>query len=186
MNSHEHADVDTAPGTTTLATALLTDAFTRVAEDLPRLLLGFSHKQLLWRPDPAANSVGWLTWHLTRVQDDHLAGVGQVEQVWLRQDWCQRFALPYPPQDIGYGQTAAEVAGFNVDDPELLLAYHRAVHLQTLTILSGLTQADYQRIVDERWQPPVTAAVRLVSVINDITAHTGQIGYLRGLIERRL
>ena len=47
------------------ATDILRDAFGRVAEDLPALLAGLDAETLLWRPDPEANSIGWLAWHLT-------------------------------------------------------------------------------------------------------------------------
>jgi DinB superfamily len=169
----------------TSATEILVDAFGRVHESMREMLPGLDAEALLWQPDPAANPIGWLAWHLTRVQDDHLAGVGQTPQVWTGQGFIDLFALPYSPGTIGYGQTAEEVRQFSVGDPELLLAYHGAVHERTLTILAGLDDAGFARIVDTRWDPPVTAAVRLVSVINDTMAHLGQMGYLRGLYQRR-
>lgn len=169
----------------TSATTILADAFGRGNDSMHTLLNGLGPAALLWQPDPAANSIGWLAWHLSRVQDDHLAGVGQVEQVWTTQGFADRFALPYPVTSIGFGQSAQEVAEFSVDDPALLLEYHEAVHALTLQVLSGLDDAGYARIVDERWDPPVTAAVRLVSVVEDTLMHLGQIGYLRGLFERR-
>jgi hypothetical protein len=53
--------------------------------------------------DPEANSIAWLVWHLTRIQDDHVAGVAGVEQVWTSQGWGERFGLPFDPRDTGYG-----------------------------------------------------------------------------------
>jgi hypothetical protein len=169
----------------TSATTILVDAFGRVNDSMRTLLPGIEPTALLWQPDHAANSIGWLAWHLSRVQDDHLAGVGQIEQVWTEQGFADRFALPYPVTSIGYGQSEPDVAQFNVADSALLLEYHDAVHAQTLEVLSRLDDTGYARIVDERWDPPVTAAVRLVSVIEDTLMHLGQIGYLRGLFERR-
>ena len=166
------------------ATAILVDAFGRVNESMHDLLADLEPAALLWRPDPAANPIGWVAWHLSRVQDDHLAGVGQTPQVWTEWGFAERFALPYPVAAVGYGQTAAEVGQFAVEDPVLLLDYHDAVHERTLAVLAGLDDAGYARIVDKRWDPPVTAAVRLVSVVGDTLMHLGQIGYLRGLFER--
>ncbi len=168
-----------------LARTLLVDAFGRVAEAIPGLLDGLSADELLWRPDPDANSIGWLVWHLTRVQDDHLAGVVETEQVWATAGFAERFDLPYAVRSIGYGQSSREVGAFSVLDGGLLAAYHAAVHAETVRIVEGLTATDFARIVDRRWDPPVTAAVRLVSVVNDITQHVGQVAYLRGLAERR-
>lgn len=168
----------------TTATDILHDAFGRVHEQLPHLLRGLGARRLLWQPDPGANSIGWLAWHLTRVQDDHVAGVGRVEQAWTAAGFATRFALPYAVSSIGYGHSAADVADFGVNDVQLLLAYHDAVHTLTSRVLDAMDDTAYARVVDERWDPPVTAAVRLVSVVGDTTAHIGQIGYLRGLADR--
>lgn len=167
-----------------LTQAVVVDAFSRVAQALPGALEGLAPQHVLWRPDDGSNSIGWLVWHLTRVQDDHMAGVGGVPQVWSAEGWAERFALPYPRSSIGYGQTSDDVGAFAVSDPELLLGYHRATHAMTLAVLGAMTAADYARVVDERWDPPVTAAVRVVSVVNDTTAHVGQVEYLRGLVQR--
>jgi hypothetical protein len=162
---------------------LLTDAFARVHDLVPSVVDGLTADQLLWRPDADANPIGWLVWHLTRVQDDHLAGVADRAQVYP--DWADLFGLPYDVGDIGYGHTRAEVAAFRLTDPGLLTGYHEAVHAMTVEVVSRLSDADFDRVVDESFDPPVTAAVRLVSVLNDITQHVGQAAYVRGLAERR-
>ncbi len=169
----------------TLAHSLLHDAFGRVHDDLPDVVEGLHRDDLRWQPDPDANSIGWLVWHLARVQDDHLAGLGEVDQVWTSQGYADRFDLPYPPEAHGYGHTADDVAAFDVDGPALLTEYHHAVHQLTLRVLDALPDEGYPRIVDSRWDPPVTAAVRLISVVNDITQHLGQAAYVRGLLDRR-
>ncbi len=169
----------------TRAQEILQDAFDRVHELVPSAVDGLTADELLWRPDPEANHVAWLVWHLSRVQDDHLAGVASVDQVWTGQGWSSRFGLPYPDDAIGYGQSSEEVGSFELSDPGLLTGYHEAVHSMTRSVLDGLTDDDLSRVVDERWDPPVTVAVRLVSVVNDIGQHVGQAAYVRGLIERR-
>jgi hypothetical protein len=169
----------------TTATELLRDAFGRVRGELPPVVEGLSVEELLWRPDPGANSVGWLVWHLARVQDDHLAGIATLEQVWTRDGWAERFALPYPVADLGYGQSSDDVGAFGLSEPALLTGYHAAVHDLTLDVLDREDERTLDRVVDPGWDPPVTAAVRLVSVVGDITQHLGQAAYLRGLVERR-
>lgn len=170
-----------------LANAILLDAFDRVREAIPRVVDGLTVSQLSWYPAPAANSIAWLIWHLARVQDDHLAGVAtrlkdeSGDQVWIEQGWVQRFGLPFPPKSIGYGQTAREAHQVACEG-QLLVDYYEAVHARTVEIVSGLRDGDYDVIVDQRWNPPVTLAVRLVSVVNDITAHIGQAAYVRGMI----
>jgi hypothetical protein len=126
-----------------------------------------------------------LVWHLTRVQDDHVAGVAGLEQVYPAQGWVQRFGLPFPPADTGYGHRREDVAALRVDDPALLVGYHDSVHEQTVRFLRGLTGADLDRVVDESWDPPVTLGVRLVSVLDDDAQHVGQAAFVRGLLDRR-
>ena len=176
----------TAPTTApTPAIDVLRDALGRVHDELPGVVSGLSTDQLLWRPDPEANHLAWLVWHLTRVQDDHLAGMGEVDQAWTADGWADRFGLPYATGALGYGQSAEEVGAFRLEDSSLLTGYHAAVHALTLSVLEGLDDASLGRVVDPGWDPPVTAAVRLVSVVNDITQHLGQAAYLRGLLDRR-
>jgi uncharacterized damage-inducible protein DinB len=169
---------------TTTATDLLRDAFGRTHDRLPAAVTGLTADELLWRVDADANPVGWLVWHLTRVQDDHMATIGELPQVW-DQGWADRFGLPYERMTIGYGQSSDEVGAFDVGDATLLTGYHDEVHAQSLRVVDGLSDADLDRVVDASWDPPVTVAVRLVSVVNEIAQHTGQASYLRGLLDRR-
>ena len=169
----------------TRAREILQDAFDRVHELVPSAVEELTTDELLWRPDADANHVAWLVWHLSRVQDDHLAGVGEVEQAWTAQGWSSRFGLPYADDTLGYGQSSEDVGAFVLSDPGLLTGYHEAVHSLTRSVLAGLSDDDLSRVVDDSWDPPVTVAVRLVSVVNDISQHVGQAAYVRGLIERR-
>lgn len=162
---------------------LLVDAFGRVAEAVEAAVAGLDGAELAWRPDPDANSIAWLVWHLTRVQDDHVADVAGTPQVWTAEGFADRFALAVDRADIGYGHTSAQVAAVTAD-ADALLAYHRAVHAATARFVDGVVDADLDRVVDERWDPPVTLGVRLVSVIADDLQHVGQAAYLRGLLER--
>jgi uncharacterized damage-inducible protein DinB len=163
---------------------ILLDAFGRVREVVHEAVNGLTADQLAYRVDDQANSVGWLIWHLSRVQDDHVAGVAESEQVWTAGGWEQRFALPLETRDIGYGHSAAQVAAVRVASPDLLTGYYDAVHAHTQAFVSRLAESDLARIVDTRWDPPVTMAVRLVSVVADDLQHAGQAAFLRGLIER--
>lgn len=178
---------DTGNTIDTSAYAVLRDAFERVAELVPSTLEGVSPADLRWQPGPEANPIGWLIWHLTRVQDDHVADLVDAEQVWTRDAFEGRFALPYETGDIGYGHSAEQVEAFAVDDLDSLIDYHAAVHTMTLRALDHLSSSGEDalaRVIDERWDPPVTALARLVSVIGDTTQHVGQAAYVRGLLRR--
>jgi hypothetical protein len=160
---------------------LLTDAFGRVQETVHEAVDGLSDGQLTARLDDDANSIAWLCWHLARVQDDHLADAFGVDQVWPR--YAERFGLPFGVGATGYGHSSGQVALVRVSG-DLLTGYHDAVHTQTVALVSGVTDADLSRVVDERWDPPVTLSVRLVSVISDCLQHAGQAVFVRGILLR--
>ena len=130
---------------------------------------------------PDANPIGWLVWHLARVQDDHVAEVAGTEQVWTAQDFVARFDLPFDPDATGYGMSSEEVGHLRVG-AGLLADYVRAVHAATTAYVATLAPEDLDRIVDERWDPPVSLGARLVSVISDDLQHAGQASYVRGLV----
>ena len=96
----------------------------------------------------------------------------------------ERFDLPLDPAATGYGHQSNDVAAVQVRSNDLLTGYYDAVHRQTDGFVRGLVDRDLDRIVDERWDPPVTLGVRLVSVIADDLEHVGQAAYVRGIVTR--
>lgn len=160
---------------------LLLDAFGRIRDVVHGAVEGLTEDQLSHRPGPEANSIAWLVWHLTRIQDDHVADAAGTGQIWT--GWAERFGLPFREADTGYGHDAAAVGTVRVP-AELLLGYHDATHARTVEYVSRVTDDDLGRIVDERWDPPVTLGVRLVSVVSDDLQHAGQAAYVRGLLSR--
>lgn len=167
------------------AIEVLTDGFGRIRDTVHGAVHGLTAEQLNYRLDDTANSIAWLVWHLTRVQDDHVAEVAGREQVWTAAGVVDRFGLDLPRDSTGYGHGPAEVPAVRVEGPEVLLDYYDAVHELTLKYLGGLSEADLDRVVDRSWDPPVTLGVRLVSVIDDDAQHGGQAAFLRGVLERR-
>ena len=160
---------------------LLSAAVDNIAGVVDAAVDGLTPDQLAQAPRPAANSIAWLVWHLTRVQDDHVAEVAGSEQVWTADGWARRFDLPFPDEVHGYGMSTDDAARVHAD-AELLTGYHRAVSARTKQYLGTLTDADLDRVVDTNWDPPVTLGVRLVSVVTDDLQHAGQAAYVRGLL----
>ena len=163
---------------------LLEDAFERIRDAVHPAVNGLSPDQLAFRLDPESNSIAWLVWHLTRIQDDHVAELDGKEQVWVANGWFERFALPFDVADTGYGHDPAEAAAVTAD-ATLLIGYFEEVHDKTLTFVRSLQDIDLSRVVDRRWDPPVTLSARLVSVTADDLQHVGQAAYVRGIVERR-
>ncbi|CAQ00827.1 mycothiol transferase [Clavibacter sepedonicus] len=169
----------------TPATDLLVDAYGRIVEIVRDAVDGLDVDDLAFRPDAEANSIGWLVWHLARVQDAQVADVAGQEQTWSTGGWAERFALPFDGSATGYGQSSDDVAALEGVTPELLVGYLEAVQSATLAYLAGLDDAELDRVVDQDWTPPVTLGARLVSVLADDLQHAGQASYLAGLVARR-
>jgi len=168
----------------TTSADLLIDGFGRIRENVVDVLSELTPAQLAHQVAPGANSISWLVWHLTRVQDDHVAKAFGAEQIWPAGGWAGRFGLRPGMMDHGYGHTPSRVTevGTATASAELLSEYHEATYAQTVKLVSEITDADLDRIVDTRWTPPVTLGVRLVSVLDDDMQHAGQAAYVKGLV----
>lgn len=163
---------------------LLIDGYGRVLQILEKALDGLTQDDLNQQPHSDCNSMGWLAWHLTRVQDDHIADLMGEEQLWTCEGWHARFNRLLEPKDIGFGHSSQEVAAFRSPDVETLLGYHRAVLEKTKGYITALSLSDLDRKLDEPWfQPLPTVGVRLISIMSDNFQHTGQVAYLRGLLK---
>ena len=162
--------------------ALLDELFGRIAEHVHEAVDGLDADALVATPAPGTNSIGWLVWHLTRVQDHHVSELVDEPQQWVTGPWAPRFGLEPDPDNTGYGHAPADVERVRPDGPEALVGYYEAVATRTGTYLATLTPDDLDRIVDERWDPPVTLGVRLVSIADDDIQHGGQAAYVRGLL----
>ena len=133
------------------------DAYDRIHGVTHRAVEGLTPEVLSFRVDPDANSIAWLVWHLTRIQDDHVAGVAGTEQIWTSAGWYERFGLPFPPSAIGYGFSSDDVAAVQVGSVDLLLGYFDAVHEHTLSYVQTLTptrpRPDRRRVVGPARDP---------------------------------
>ncbi len=159
---------------------LLLDAFARIRDIVAATLEGVDGESLARRPGGTGNSIAWLIWHLSRVEDVQVASAAGVEQAWTSQEFAARFKLPLPERDTGYGHSSDKVDAVQAP-PALLLEYYDAVHRQTVAFVKTLGDEDLDRVVDTRWDPPVTLGVRLVSTIADCLQHAGQAAYAKGL-----
>jgi DinB superfamily len=163
------------------ANDVLNDAFGRLPGLVRGAVRNLTPEQLTWAPATGANTIAWLVWHLARIQDGQVSELLGEEQVYLAGGWAPKFGLEADPSDTGYGHSATEVAAVRPASWHALVDYYTAVHERTVTYVEGLTEDDFDQIVDERWDPPVTVGVRLVSVLGDDTQHAGQAAYVRGL-----
>lgn len=161
---------------------VLTEGFGRVAELYTDIADGLDEESLHHRPDGGGNPIGWLLWHLARMQDAQVADLAGESQRWER--FQDRFGLDNGSDDVGYGHTSEQVDGIRIEDLDLLREYHHDVTLATARYLQTVDEAELEREVDQSYDPPVTAGVRLVSILADALQHLGQAAYVKGLLGR--
>jgi hypothetical protein len=162
----------------------LLESFGRIPDLLHDVVDGIDPDLLVRQPVMDAhpnNSIGWIVWHIGRMADAQIADIAGLPEVHA-DGWAERLGVPYPASTHGYGQSAGDVARFTVSSPAALIAYYEAVHARIVEVLEGMRPEDLNRVVDERWTPPVTALVRLVSVVDDAAQHAGQAAYIKGLL----
>ncbi len=161
---------------------LLIEAYSHITRIVHQAADDLSQEQLAYRPEEGSNSIAWLVWHLTRVQDNNLRNVTQLEEAWLTEDWAERFGMA-DSTSIGFGDGPEEVAAMRPPGA-ILLGYHDRVAGRVLDYLPNVDSEELDRIVDTNYDPHVKAGIRLMSVVQDNTQHAGQARYLRGMIER--
>ncbi len=160
------------------------DALDRIHSLLQRTLRDLTPAELHRQPSSDTNSIAWLVWHLTRVQDISLSGIMEEEQLWTSQGWHAAFEMDADPDQDGFGDTPEQVAAFRAPSAQTLLDYHESVSSRSKSYVSGLAPEAFDRELNQpQFQPLPTVGVRMVSVISDNLQHAGQAAYLRGLFQ---
>lgn len=145
---------------------------------------GLEKAELVAQPAGGGNTIGWLLWHLTRVQDHHVSELLDEPQVWEDDEWGERFGIESDPANTGFGHDPEQMAAVRPRSSEAIVAYLSAVWGRTRPLLDSLDEDRLAEVIDDQWDPPVTLGVRLISVADDSLQHVGQAAYLRGLLER--
>ena len=161
---------------------LLLDLYGRIPPLAEEAVAGLPTALLTESPNPGINPIAWLLWHLTRVQDHHVSELMDEPQLWVTGDWAAGVGLTPDPDNTGYGHSVEEVGSVSPSGPDALLGYLRAADERTRGFIGAQSAADLDRIVDRRWDPPVTMGVRLVSVADDCLQHVGQAAYAKGIL----
>ena len=146
---------------------------------------GLDADTLVAAPGPGTNTIAWLVWHSARVQDHHveraarrragLAGRRLGRALRARARSAEHRATATPPTTSRACDPTIPTCSSSTSTPS------RRARVEWLR---GLAADDLDRIVDRRWDPPVTLGVRLVSVADDSLQHLGQAAYVRGLLDR--
>lgn len=162
--------------------ALLLELYGRLQPLVDAASDGLDQRTLTTQPPGGGNTIGWLLWHLTRVQDHHVSELIGRPQLWASDAWGDHFGLGPDPENTGFGHEPSEMAAVRPTGPKAITDYYDAVWHRTERFLGSLDAARLDKVVDDNWDPPVTLGVRLISVADDSLQHVGQAAYLRGLL----
>ena len=159
--------------------------FERISQELEHALDGLTVDELNRQPCPGCNSIGWITWHLTRAQDIIIAELSGEEQLWIKDNYYAKFNRIPDSNDTGIGQRLEDVVIFKSPDASTLLEYHQAVLGQSKHyILSRLSEAELNReFINPRVPDIKNVRTWLMRLINDNMQHVGQINYVRGMLK---
>lgn len=161
---------------------ILAGGFDAVREVVHTTLDGVAEETLTRRLDADANSLGWLVWHLTRVQDDMVCAALGLEQLWVAGGWDARFGMA-GDLTTGEGHTSIEVARVHAD-AATLLAYHDAVHARTSAALEAVDDARLDEPLAVAGGPATTVGAYLLGALGGDLQHAGQAAFVRGILDR--
>ena len=140
---------------------------------------GLGPDELAWQPAADANSIGWILWHMVRVEDMWIQFFAQFQtELWETEGWHEKIGLP--TRDNGFGHTAEQVNNFPGVDLGEFLRYRASVRQATLAYLDTLTPEDMERVPRER-RPEMSLGAMFRQIIGEMYQHVGHIAYLRGL-----
>ncbi len=150
---------------------------------LLQALEGLNAEELSWRPDPRCMSIGFVVWHVARVQDFLIQTVAKsAPQLW-EGEWADRLnRSPGDPQDMGFGFMDEQLEAFQVPPVSVLLGYLEVTRANILEHLRGLDDASLEEVkVASPMGGQLTLASLYQQTIWELNQHGGQIGYLRGM-----
>ena len=157
----------------------IVDALDKENGFLMDALDGLGPEELVWQPAADANSIGWILWHMVRVEDMWIQFFAQFQtELWETEGWHEKFGLP--TRDNGFGHTPEQVNNFPALDLTEFLRYRGSVRQATLAFLDTLTPEDMERVPRER-RPEMSLGAMFRQIIGEMYQHVGHIAYLRGL-----
>lgn len=142
---------------------------------------GLSQEQLVWRPQPWANHIGFYLWHLGRVEDNWIRRfILRQAEVWDEEGWYQRLGMDQ--RALGFGFTPQQVGELPVPPLGELVAYLQRVRERTLEYLETLSEGQLTQVPRPDRRPGFSIAHVLLTLVGHENQHAAEIGYIRGLM----
>ncbi len=139
---------------------------------------GLADEQVLWRPSPSSNNIGFILWHVARAEDDVATRLRNGEAtLWVSDRWFERFGQPVDSPDPG---DRLGLRGLSLPPLDTLIGYVEAVYIRTREAISGLTESGLDGL-DRNSSSGRTTGMSLRHLITHKNNHHGQVDYIRGL-----
>jgi uncharacterized damage-inducible protein DinB len=160
------------------AAGFISDCLAQVHLRLMATCEGLNTEQLIWRPAPTANNIGFILWHMVRNEDARITGTGNLDgDIWAVDSWHEKFGQPATAPDPGDRMGLRALA---IPSLEVLTGYAEAVHQRSIKYVKGLMPEDLDKLPDQS-RPELAVSGSLRHLITHKNNHHGQIDYLRGL-----
>ena len=144
---------------------------------LGNALDGLTQEEVAWSPGPECNSIAFILWHTTRVEDLFVNRVIRREkELYETEGWQEKLGTPAK----AYQYTAEELQAWPVPQLGILREYVNSVRGKTLALLQSMPSEKLSELARPD-RPPDTIGAIFGRVSTEIALHVGQIAYLRGV-----
>ena len=145
---------------------------------LTKALDGLTQEEAAWSPGAECNSITFILWHMTRVEDFFVNRVIQREkELYEAEGWQEKLGTPIKASRY----SAKELQAWKAPQLDDLRNYANAIREKTLTFLQSATP---EKLSEEVVRPnrPTDSVIGILGRISRETAlHARQITYLRGV-----
>ncbi len=146
---------------------------------LTKALDGLTQEEAAWSPAAESNSIAFILWHMTRVEDFFFIRVIQREvELYEAEGWREK--LGTPAKDTGFEYTLEQLRAWPVPKLEIIRGYYKSVRKRTLALLNSIAPERLSELARPDRSPDSIGDI-LCRVTTEIALHTGQIAYLRGI-----
>lgn len=159
----------------------LNNAYGEYLAEVKKAVDGVSKAELYSQPNPDSNNMGWIVWHMARVEDYWINGtLAEGEQVWNSEGWDEKFGMD--PENRGAGQTIEEVMSMPQIEAAELLAYFDAVRAQSSKVIDNADDALLAKDIEHPRFGKITGGWIVSHIIVEESQHTGQVALIRGMM----
>jgi len=144
---------------------------------LTKALDGLTQEEAAWSPGVECNSITFILWHLSRVEDFFVNRVIQRQkELYEAENWQEKLGTPVK----AYQYTVEELQAWPVPKLEVLREYANSVREKTLALIQSIPPEKLSELARPD-RPPDTIGDILSRISTEIAMHVGQIAYLRGV-----